>query len=404
MRVGNILAKCDGMATSLELDRLKEIQGEIVGFLMCDVRRKTPDPSSPIAVAPVASVPQPAGPTPAASDQSELAPPRPDLNQALEQLDRLIGMEAVKHEIGSLVNYLKVQRLRADAGLPETKITLHMLFCGNPGTGKTTVARILGQIFSAMGILQRGQLIETDRSGLVAQYAGQTAPKTNAIIDSALDGILFIDEAYSLITDQSNDPFGHEAIQILLKRMEDHRDRLIVILAGYPGPMTRVVDSNPGLASRFSRRIDFADYLPCELGQIFGQMCQTNQYVVQKLVQAKAMIGFDWLYQNRDERFGNGRMVRNEFERAIRRLSNRVVGIPELTREMLTQFELEDIDLDQVPSDRLALESIKAARFEISCAQCGAKSRLRPDVLGCNVRCRQCHHRFTANWCPLAGK
>ncbi len=402
MRVGNLLAKCDGQPTSLELDKLREIQAEIVAYLVCDAQTKPTDRSSPIAVeAADGKLTQPVGATSSAPGKDQASTPLLDLDTSIQQLDQLIGMESVKHEIKSLVNYLKVQRLRAGAGLAETKITLHKLFCGNPGTGKTTVARILGQIYGAMGILKRGHLIETDRSGLVAQYAGQTGPKTNAIVDSALDGILFIDEAYSLVAEKGDDPFGHEAIQTLLKRMEDDRERLVVVLAGYPEPMTRLLNSNPGLSSRFSRRIDFADYLPTELGQIFGRMCNSNQYEIKKLTQAKVMVGFDWLYQNRDQKFGNGRMVRNAFERAIRKLSNRIVAIPKLTREMLTQFEFEDIELETVPADVLATERIKKQRFEITCTKCASKSRLRPDVLGCNVRCRKCELRFSANWCPV---
>ncbi len=402
MRIGNLLAKSDGNPSSLELDKLKEIQSELVSYLVCDVQPRKPEvvPAGTIETVPSGFVlPKSGGATPPVV--SEPSVPRPDLATLLGELDQLVGMETVKHEIQSLVNYLKVQRVRADAGLPETKIALHMVFCGNPGTGKTTVARILGKIYGAMGILTRGHLIETDRSGLVAQYAGQTAPKTNAIVDSALDGILFIDEAYSLVTDQGNDPFGHEAIQVLLKRMEDERNRLVVVLAGYPVPMTRLLNSNPGLSSRFSRRIDFADYLPNELGQILGGMCQLNQYVMNKMVQAKVMIGFDWLYRQRDEKFGNGRMVRNVFERAIRRLSNRIVGVTKLTRELLTQFELDDVELDGVPADVVGTVQLEQRRFVITCSTCSAKSRLRADVLGCKVRCKGCQSRFAANWCPL---
>lgn len=401
VRIGNLLAKSDGNPSSMELDKLKEIQSEIISYLVCELQPAPPPaPTSAVETMPREFVlPQNGTKTPPLITIP--AEPRPDLPALLAELEQLVGMETVKHEIQSLVNYLKVQRMRADAGLPETKIGLHMVFCGNPGTGKTTVARILGKIYGAMGILSRGHLIETDRSGLVAQYAGQTAPKTNAIVDSALDGILFIDEAYSLITDQGNDPYGHEAVQILLKRMEDERNRLVVVLAGYPEPMTRLLNSNPGLHSRFSRRIDFADYLPTELGRILGGMCQTNQYVIEKWVQAKVMVGFDWLYRQRDEKFGNGRMVRNVFERAIRRLSNRIVSIPKLTRELLTQFELEDIELDSVPPEVVSLEQLEQSRFEITCSKCAAKSKLRAEVLGCNVRCKNCESRFAANWCPL---
>lgn len=403
MRIGNLLAKSDGNPSSLEMDKLKQIQCEIISYLGCEVRPAAPPTASePIATQSARfSLPPPQEKS--SVKRVEPSETQVDLPSLLEELDRLVGMDAVKHEIKSLVNYLKVQRVRSGAGLPETKIGLHMVFCGNPGTGKTTVARFLGQIYGAMGVLSRGHLIETDRSGLVAQYAGQTAPKTNAIVDAALDGILFIDEAYSLITDQGNDPYGFEAIQVLLKRMEDQRDRLVVVLAGYPKPMDELLNSNPGLASRFSRRIDFADYSPRELGEILGQMCEFNQYTLRQLVQAKVLVGFDWLYRNRNDKFGNGRMVRNVFERAIRKLSNRIVGVPQLTRDMLTKFELEDFELDGVPSEVLALDQLEQRRFEAACRKCGIASRISADLLGRKVRCKSCQSQFAVNWCtPVA--
>jgi hypothetical protein len=405
IRIGNLLAKSDGNPTTLELDVLKKIQGEVLDYLMGETPVKAGEPNRPIAIETNArEFALPGTATKSPTTDVEVVEALPDLDSLLKQLDLLVGMKEVKHEIHSLVNYLKVQRMRTEAGLPPTKIALHMLFCGNPGTGKTTVARILGQIYGAMGILSRGHLVETDRSGLVAQYAGQTAPKTNAIVDSALDGILFIDEAYSLITDQANDPYGHEAIQVLLKRMEDERDRLVVILAGYPTPMTNLMNSNPGLSSRFSRRIDFPDYSPSELGQILGRMCESNQYQVSQLVQAKLLIGFQWLYGRRDDKFGNGRMVRNVFERAIRRLSNRIVAIPQLTRDLLTRFELDDIELDGVPPDELSTERLEQYRFEVTCEKCSAKSRVRAKVLGRNVRCKGCQSAFVVNWSPPASE
>src|SRR5690606_34649847 len=230
-------------------------------------------------------------------DASEL------LAEALVELDSLIGLSDVKHEVRTLANFLKVQRQRAEAGLPATSLTLDMVFGGNPGTGKTSVARIIGRIFSAMGVLQRGHLVETDRSGLVAEYAGQTGPKTNKKIDEALGGVLFIDEAYSLVAESGQDPYGDEAVQTLLKRMEDDRQRLVVILAGYPLPLERLLRSNPGLSSRFNRRLNFEDYRPAELGRIFQSMCERNQYMAPPLTRAKLMLGFDYLYRHRDEHF-----------------------------------------------------------------------------------------------------
>ena len=266
------------------------------------------------------------------------------LAKAIEELDVLIGIDDVKSEVKGLVNFLKVQAARKAAGLPENPISLHMVFEGNPGTGKTTVARILGRIFGAMGVLEKGHLVETDRSGLVAEFVGQTATKANKIIDSALDGVLFIDEAYSLVGDQK-DSFGAEALQILLKRAEDDRDRLIVIMAGYSEQMKQLLQSNPGLSSRFARSFPFPDYSAGELSRIFSMLAEKNHYSVCDSVQQKLEAILDSAVTSKDEHFGNGRLVRNIFEKAIRNLADRVVNVPELTPELLTTFQPDDIEL-----------------------------------------------------------
>ena len=200
------------------------------------------------------------------------------IEQALQDLEQLIGLEGVKKEISTLTNYLNLQQRRREANLPIQQLSLHMVFGGNPGTGKTTVARIVGRIFRSLGLLKRGHLIETDRAGMVAEYAGQTAPKTHRKIDEALDGILFIDEAYSLIASGHEDAYGHEAVQAIVKRMEDDRERLVVIIAGYPEPIDQLLHSNPGLSSRFNTQLLFDDYQPTELARIFQLMCETNHY------------------------------------------------------------------------------------------------------------------------------
>ncbi len=202
------------------------------------------------------------------------------LEQTLKDLDQLIGLDGVKQEITTLTNYLNLQQHRQEASLPVHQLSLHMVFEGNPGTGKTTVARIVGRIFKSLGLLKRGHLVETDRAGMVAEYAGQTAPKTHRKIDEAMDGILFIDEAYSLIASGHEDAYGHEAVQALVKRMEDDRQRLVVIIAGYPEPIDQLLHSNPGLSSRFNTQLLFEDYLPTELARIFQLMCETNHYRV----------------------------------------------------------------------------------------------------------------------------
>lgn len=332
----------------------------------------------------------------------EVEVPEVSLDDALAELDRLIGLENIKHEVRTLTNFLKVQQQREAAGLPNTKLSLHMVFNGNPGTGKTTVARIVGKIFGAMGVLKKGHLIETDRSGLVAEYAGQTGPKTNKKIDEALDGVLFIDEAYTLISSEGEDPFGHEAVQTLLKRMEDDRDQLVVILAGYPVEMQTLLRSNPGLSSRFSRKLEFIDYTPLEMAKIFGLMCDKNHYDLRPLTRVKLIVGFDYMYERRDRHFGNGRLSRNIFEHAIRRMANRIASIPELTVEQLTMLEPEDIEFKKVPDHVFeVLEAKDPLRFQIECSECDFSKDVDMTFLGKSLRCPKCKNDFDADWGAL---
>jgi SpoVK/Ycf46/Vps4 family AAA+-type ATPase len=273
-----------------------------------------------------------------------------------------------------------------------------MVFNGNPGTGKTTVARIMGKIYGAMGILEKGHLVETDRSGLVAEYAGQTGPKTNKKVDEALDGVLFIDEAYSLTDSEGQDTFGREAVQALLKRMEDDRKRIVVILAGYPVPMDKLLKSNPGLSSRFNTKLTFEDYTPSELGRIFQLMCNKNLYEVPGETQVKLLLGFKHLFDRRDEHFGNGRMVRNTFERAIRQLANRIAGIAPLTKELLTQLKSEDIKFKDVPDKAWDSDEARKFKFRITCGHCDNARNLPGSHLGQNVKCKKCDEQFVAVW------
>ena len=261
-----------------------------------------------------------------------------------EELDALIGLTTVKQEVNTLRNYIKIQQEREKNGLKPTQVSYHCVFTGNPGTGKTTVARIVAQIYKELGVLKKGHLIETDRSGLVAEYVGQTAVKTNKIIDKALDGVLFIDEAYSLVNGDESD-YGREAIATLLKRMEDNRDRLVVILAGYSDEMKAFIDSNPGLQSRFNRYIHFPDYNEDEMFRIFCLRCEKSDYVITEDAKARLMDLLAQSVANKDKNFGNGRFVRNLFEKTVEHQANRLAKMENLTPEMLSRIEKEDVGL-----------------------------------------------------------
>jgi ATPases of the AAA+ class len=263
-------------------------------------------------------------------------------SKPIEELNKLIGLGNVKTEINSLSNLVKVQQVRKARGMSVSNISYHCVFTGNPGTGKTTVARIVAEIYKDLGVLKKGHLIETDRSGLVGEYVGQTAPKTNAIIDSALDGVLFIDEAYSLVQGGQSD-YGKEAISTLLKRMEDERDRLVVILAGYSKEMEDFINSNSGLQSRFNRYIDFPDYSSSELNQIFDFIIKKNDFVLTDEATKQVEIVISNVIEHKDKNFGNGRYVRNLFEKIITQQANRIALEQNITNEMLSKIEAIDI-------------------------------------------------------------
>ncbi len=279
---------------------------------------------------------------PAPAEDKPLPPP--DLDQVLAELDALCGLERVKKDVKSLINLVKVQKLRQEQGLPVSPMSLHLVFLGNPGTGKTTVARLLARIYHAIGILSKGQLVEVDRSGLVAGFVGQTAIKTQEAVQKALGGVLFIDEAYALVNQENGNDFGREAIEVLLKNMEDHRDDLIVIAAGYSGLMEKFIHSNPGLESRFNKYFYFEDYTGPQLMEIFQSMCQKNGYVLSPEAAQWAEQDFLSLYEGRDENFGNARDVRNLFEKAVSRQSDRVAQLESPTREQLMELRVEDLN------------------------------------------------------------
>lgn len=260
------------------------------------------------------------------------------------ELDTLVGLASVKEEIKTLSNFIKIQQKRKEQGLKSSSVSYHCVFTGNPGTGKTTVARIVAQIYKDLGILSKGHLVETDRAGLVAEYVGQTAVKTNKIIDSALDGVLFIDEAYSLIG--TGQDYGKEAIATLLKRMEDNRDRLVVILAGYSKEMQDFINTNPGLQSRFNRYIDFPDYSAEELLQIFEKNVEKFDYKLEKEALVAMSEYFQHAVENKDANFGNARFVRNIFEKTLEKQANRLSTDPDLDTDELTLITLADLPIE----------------------------------------------------------
>ena len=288
---------------------------------------------------------KPAAAKTADKPEEEAAPEPEKLEDVLAELDELCGLDKVKEDVKSLINLVKVRKLRQEAGLPVPPMSLHMVFLGNPGTGKTTVARLLARIYHSIGVLSKGQLVEVDRSGLVAGFVGQTALKAQEVIDKAIGGVLFIDEAYALTNQESPNDFGQEAVEVILKNMEDHRDDLIVIVAGYTDLMQDFVHSNPGLESRFNKYFHFEDYTGAQLAEIFRSQCKRNGYTVDEATDKAAAEAFQLMYEQRDENFGNARDVRNVFETAIAAQANRVAMMENPTKEDLMALTIDDLGL-----------------------------------------------------------
>ncbi len=272
-----------------------------------------------------------------------------NVDKLMESLNSLVGLDRVKKDIAGIVDLIRVQKMREAKGMKTADVSKHMVFYGNPGTGKTTVARLLGKIFQGLGVLKGGQLIEVDRGGLVCGYVGQTAIKTQEVIDKAMDGVLFIDEAYTLNVGKGENDFGQEAVDTLLKAMEDNRDRLIVIVAGYEEPMDEFLDSNPGLKSRFNKYIRFDDYSPEQLIKILEGMCSGKDYKLSPEARQAAIDYFDNCLRTQAENFANAREVRNFLEKAITNHATRVVSIKEPTEEQLCTIILDDVK-DIVPN------------------------------------------------------
>lgn len=421
-RLANVVARCDGSLDQRETVALQTIEAELGGRLGLGVDPADAEPIEPTrqgatpqdiqrqagnlhrtieAAVPTAANKRRTPATDTRPSNPSQGSPEAALDDALGEMDRLIGLAAIKHEVHSLVNFLKLQRRRQEAGLPETEISLHLVFTGNPGTGKTTVARIVGKVFGALGVLEKGHLIETDRSGLVAEYAGQTGPKTNAKVDQALDGLLFIDEAYSLVARESEDPYGREAVQTLLKRTEDDRDRLVVILAGYPEEMHTLLRSNPGLSSRFSREFHFQDYTPVELARIFGRMCAKNRYELTPEARLKIMAGLAWMHGRRDRHFGNGRVSRNVFEHAVRRMANRLATAVDVTPEQLVTLEASDLEFPDAPTTVFACLEESQLQVRLECGSCDFSKATPLGLLGQRVNCPKCQATFIADWGEL---
>jgi SpoVK/Ycf46/Vps4 family AAA+-type ATPase len=366
----------------------RDLVQKIIEHIATEIKKQPGDDEEPIGkeltLATTGSTPIPTG--------------KEQLDKALSELASLVGVDEVKVEVQRLVNFLKVREQRIEAGLPVPMQSLHFVFTGNPGTGKTTVARILGRIFHGFGLLKSDNFVETDRSGLVGAFLGQTAIKTAEVIDKASDGVLFIDEAYSLSSNiASGDQYGQEAIDVLLKKMEDMRDRLVVIVAGYPDLMRQFLHSNPGLESRFTRFIHFSDYYVSDLCRIFSGMARNNSYKLTTEARGNLALLFNRAFQTKQQNFGNARFVRNAYEQTLGNHADRLSAhAGTVSREMLMTIEAVDLPFEMIKGCPGPFD-LSNSRWRGSCPECQKEAAGSLKLLGQNVRCK-CGSIFEYPW------
>ncbi|MBV8692150.1 MAG: AAA family ATPase [Actinobacteria bacterium] len=328
LAIAHVVCSLDDLPSESELQALGRYRSMLLAHLPQAVA-----PGGPAAT-------EPAPPGEAAPEPPKLEPARP-LPELMKELDGLVGLDAVKREVKLVADLIQVQNLRKERGLKVAENSRHLVFTGNPGTGKTTVARLLAQIYRTLGVVAKGHLVETDRAGLVAGFVGQTALQVKKVFESALGGVLLIDEAYALARGGDRD-FGQEAIDTIVKLIEDHRDDIVVIAAGYPDEMDTFINSNPGLRSRFPKTINFPDYTTDELIEIFKSLCEKSGYVCTDGARAKIRAFFD--AQPRDKGFGNGRLARNLFEASVAGQATRVVAMKNPTNDQLQSLTARDVD------------------------------------------------------------